>query len=843
MKKRNLILLSLVSLAMVGCKTNNDASSTGQTSATDKTSDVASTTTSNTSASSSAKDSSSLVSSSSSTDADSSSSSAIHLTDWTEAMKNEMKAHFDNQVVPFVDLGSDVKASYKSDKYFYRISATGTLDATLIASFKTTLTASGYTTKSETSASLRMDHASGFSIRFTQGTNTLIYMDIMYFEPYDKTSVTTYSDQTNYTDLLTKAQCENIPFIYLGSKKVTTSSDSTGNYITGGRASDTFLDDVKAAFENANKSLTAPDTWDFVKESKNGFYYYKATRTDYLNNVTTLRVSTTSIGVDLDGNDLSLCTMQLNYDPAIIPTDWTDAVKDEMKDELDDQTLPFLNIGTLQDDGYGSKFCYKKDSASGMNFYRLTGKGYTLDQTLVDSYETALNGKGYTTTSKTSNSLISENTSTGLSIRITSDAALAKTIYLDVQYYEPYNKAGVTSYGDDVDDMMEYIFEGVTDVPFIYLGTKKASFSSDYSYIKGGKAASTFFADAKASLADVNATKTEESQKWTVTDETDATLGAYVKAVRTNSDSSTDTMKIYTVTGEGKDFSGNDIKICALGLEHKEATVPAPTGSWSSSIKKIFSEKLGGHAIPYLDLKSAYNKPTFSNDTLTIEAQSPNTNTWEDSILDTSEAAFNCDTNRSDVVAGTKWAVTKDKANHKLTASISLDDGHSFNVEVTRAQDEDEFMDPIDDSYHAIVTIVLAQTPAATDWSDSMKTFFNTNLDGHVLPYFDIKDSTPATMYDYGDASITAADGTWNDSILTDAQAAFNNDTNRSDVAEGTTWAVTYDEDDKFVKATITFSDGCKMTVKVSQEEEYDENYDPLDTYHANIYIQFTQHN
>ena len=32
------------------------------------------------------------------------------------------------------------------------------------------------------------------------------------------------------------------------------------------------------------------------------------------------------------------------------------------------------------------------------------------------------------------------------------------------------------------------------------------------------------------------------------------------------------------------------------------------------------------------------------------------------------------------------------------------------------------------------------------------------------------------------------------------------------------------------------------MTVKVSPEEEYDENYDVLDTYHANIYIQFTQH-
>ncbi len=760
-------------------------------------------------------------------------------------MKTEMKAHFDDQVVPFVDLGTDVTGTYKTDKYFYRISATGTLDATLIASFKTTLTASGYTTKSETATSLRMDHASGFSIRFTQGTNTLIYMDIMYFEPYDKTSVTTYSDQTNYTDLLAKANCENIPFIYLGSKKVTTSSDSTGNYITGGRASETFLDDVKAAFEKANESLTAPDTWDFVKESKNGSYYYKATRTDYLNNVTTIRVSTTSVGVDLDGNDLSLCTMQLEYAPAAIPTDWTDAVKEEMKDELDDQTVPFLNIGTLQDDGYGSKFCYKKDSTSGMNFYRLTGKGYTLDQTLVDSFETTLNGNGYATTSKNANSLISENATTGISIRITSDATLAKTIYLDVQYYEPYNKNGVTSYGDDVDDMMEYIFEGVSDVPFIYLGTKKAKFSSDYSYIQGGKASSTFFDDAKASIAAVNATKTEESQKWTLTDETDTTIGAYVKAVRTNSDSSTDTMKIYTVTGEGKDFSGNDIKICALGLEHKTASVPAPTGSWSSSIKNLFTTKLGGHAIPYLDLKDphSYNLAYYLGyGEMTIDASTANT--WEDAILDTSEAAFNNDTNRTDVAAGTTWSVTKDKANHKLTASISFTDGYSMDVEVKRVQDEDEMTwEPIDDSYHAQVYIKYTQTPVTTTgWSNSVKTFFNTYLDGHELPYFDIKDAEPSTMYDDGYAGITAADGTWNASIITDSQAAFNNDTNRTDVAEGTTWNVSYDEDEYTVQASITFSDGCKMTVKVIPEEEYDDDYNYLDTYHAYLNIKFTKH-
>ncbi len=627
----------------------------------------------------------------------------------------------------------------------------------------------------------------------------------------------------------------------MGSKKVTATSDSTGHFLTGGRASDAFLADVKASLDKANESLTAPDTWDIVKESKDGSYYYKATRTDYLNNITILRISTTSIGVDLDGKDLSLCTMQLSYSPAVIPTDWTDAVKEEMKDELDDQTVPFLNIGTLQDDGYGSKFCYKKDSASGMNFYRMIGKGYTLDQTRVNSYETALTAEGYTTKSKDADSLISENATTGISIRITADATLAKTIYLDVQYYEPYNKTGVTSYGDDVDDMMEYIFEGVSDVPFIYLGTKKASFatSDDTYYIKGGKASSTFFDDAKASLAAVNANKTEESQKWTVTDETDATIGAYVKAVRTNSDSSTDTMKIYTITGEGKDFSGNDIKICALGLEHN---VPAPTGNWSKNIKDMFTSKLGGHAIPYLDLKSDYNKATFMNGTMTIQALSQSTNTWQDIILDSSESAFKCDTSRTDVAAGTTWNVTKDKANHKLTASISFTDGYSMNVEVARVQDEDESLDPIDDSYHAEVYIEYKETSATTDWSDSMKNFFTTNLDGHALPYFDIKDSDPYPFYEEGYGSITAADGTWNDSILTDAQAAFDNDTSRTDVASGTTWTVTPDEDEEFVKATITFSDGCKLTVKVTSEEDYDENYNYLGTYHAFISIQFTQH-
>lgn len=749
-------------------------------------------------------------------------------------MKNEMKAHFDNQVIPFVDLGSDVTASYKTDKYFYRISATGTLDAALISTIKTTFTTAGYTTKSETSSSLRMDHASGFSLRVTQGTNTLIYMDIMYFEPYDKTSVTTYSDQKAYTDLLASAHCENIPFIYLGSKKVTATSDSTGNFLTGGKASDTFLADVKASLDKANESLTAPDTWDIVKESKNGSYYYKATRTDYLNNITILRISTTSIGVDLDGNDLSLCTMQLTYSPAVIPTDWTNAVKEEMKDELDDQTIPFLNIGTLQDDGYGSKFSFKKDS--GMNFYRLTGKGYTLDETRVNSYETALTAKGYTTKSKNTDSLISENATTGISIRITANATLAKTIYLDVQYYEPYNKTGVTSYGDDVDDMMEYIFEGVSDVPFIYLGTKKASFattSDDTYYIKGGKASSTFFDDAKASLAAVNATKTEESQKWTVTDETDTTIGAYVKAVRTNSDSSTDTMKIYTITGEGKDFSGNDIKICALGLEHN---VPAPTGNWSNNIKTMFTTKLGGHAIPYLDLKSDFNKATFNNGTMTIQAISQTTNTWKDFILDSSESAFKCDTNRTDVASGTTWKVTKDKADHKLTASISFTDGYSMNVEVTRVQDEDEFMELIDDSYHAEVYIEYKETPATTGWSDTMKNFFTTNLDGHALPYFDIKDSNPYTAFEYGWGEISAADGTWNDSILTDAQAAFDNDTSRTDVASGTKWTVSYDEDEEMVTASITFSDGCKMKVKV-----YDGGYTGDDS-HAYISISFTQH-
>ncbi len=755
-------------------------------------------------------------------------------------MKSEMKAHFDNQVIPFVDLGSDVTASYKTDKYFYRISATGTLDATLISTIKATFTTAGYTTKSETSSSLRMDHASGFSLRITQGTNTLIYMDIMYFEPYDKTSVTTYSDQKAYTDLLASAHCENIPFIYLGSKKVTATSDSTGHFLTGGRASDTFLADVKASLDKANESLTAPDTWDIVKESKDGSYYYKATRTDYLNNITILRISTTSIGVDLDGKDLSLCTMQLSYSPAVIPTDWTDAVKEEMKDELDDQTVPFLNIGTLQDDGYGSKFCYKKDSASGMNFYRMIGKGYTLDQTRVNSYETALTAEGYTTKSKDANSLISENATTGISIRITADATLAKTIYLDVQYYEPYNKTGVTSYGDDVDDMIS-MFD-VDDVPFIYLGTKKASFatSDDTYYIKGGKASSTFFDDAKASLAAVNASKTEESQKWTVTDETDATIGAYVKAVRTNSDSSTDTMKIYTITGEGKDFSGNEIKICALGLEHKDATVPAPTGTWSSTIKDMFTSKLGGHAIPYLDLKSDYNKPTFNSNTgtMTIQALSQSTNTWQDIILDSSESAFKCDTNRTDVATGTTWNVTKDKANHKLAASISFTDGYSMNVEVARVQDVDEDDDwkPIDNSYHAEVYIEYKETSATTDWSDSMKNFFTTNLDGHALPYFDIKDSDPYIAFEDGWGEISAADGTWNDSILTDAQAAFDNDTSRTDVASGTTWTVTYDEDEEKVTAKITFSDGCKMTVKV-----YDDGYTGDDS-HAYISISFTQH-
>jgi hypothetical protein len=680
MKKHNVLFLSLLSLLMVGCNTSTSSQPSSSSNATVQES--------STSSASTSKTSTAPVSSSKKEETISSSSSAEKLTDWTESIKQDMEAHFHNQLVPFIEIGTSVVGEYLPDEYLYRITGQGiSLSLDMIDSFEATFLSAGYTTVNKTETSLRMDNLSkGFSIKAYKGLGNNIYLDIQYFAPYDRTSFTSYESDTSYQFVVSSISfIDSLPSVYLGSKELNHSSDATGYYLTGGRTKDvdSFLSDAKTSLESYNSSKTEEDEkFEITNESSDSLgKYILAKNTDLLGDSLEIRIYGKTVCKDLDGNNLTLCEMQVVAKAATAATSWSTELESSMKEEFDDNTLPFIDLGMVSD----TTLSYKKDN--GCNYYRITGKGYALSSTLLDSYETTLASAGYTTAKKDSSLLIVSNASKGFSLRVTGQK---KEIYLDVQYYAPYDKTGVTTYGTNESAELVTSSCDISNLPFIYLGLKNVKGVIDYSAgtmsLVGGKAPSNFLEDIKSQFTTINASL-EEGKKWVVSEENDTSLnGAYIKATRTNSDTSIDTLSIYKKT-ECMDFLSNDMYLCAMILDHQEATSGGETSK---------------------------------------------------------------------------------------------------------------------------------------GWSNDMVSFFNTNFDGHQLPYMDLNTTDPYTMCDYGDFEIDGGD--WDeDNSYTNLLNAFKNDTSRSDVAAGTAWSINENEDDEYFRASLTFLDGCSISLKVACEENYED--------------------
>ena len=389
---------------------------------------------------------------------------------WNEEITKKMMEVLGGNVIPYIDLGKgniDVETNINDEDDNYRSSLFLTGGKFLSSSLQNAIT------EYEKHKWEVVNINDGFYAKNTKlnlsviakpNSSNLITLQAWYSEPFDPTTVTDW-------DEVTKAKIKEyfgvfeVPFVYLGTKdyKVAYSEIEGLMIVTGGLFDDKVYDVFKKTYESKGFEVGTKedDVTTLIAKKKYGESELSVTLYKE-NNKAKINVS---INEAFDANN---------------QTSWPTAVNKELGVVLNNETFPYIYLGTT----------YPVVDTSATNFRQLVVKGKIWNDSIITSVKAKLTDPlvGWTvdadseTDSSISLSKVTDSSTFHVTVEkvkglVTADVDSPK---MTIKKIEKYDSSKATDYTQGVKDGFKKAFnEDISNVlKFVYLGTVSPVFSS-----------------------------------------------------------------------------------------------------------------------------------------------------------------------------------------------------------------------------------------------------------------------------------------------------------------------------------------------------------------------------
>ena len=789
MKKKKLLLLSVLTLSLFGCSetgkstaskpiseapisNKNNDSTKNSTKKTDSTAPKDSATSASavkpdsekpsTTVDSDAKDSTSKADSgtgsvssptvSPSTEESSASSDIYSSTKWKKDVVDMMVKYLGGNILPYVELGSKIIPTWDSSTSTLSImgNITSGMTQNRLDAVKTDYEASGFTVSVASSKLTATDTAKGLTVVFYDNSG-ILELDATYNEPFNPASASAWPQEI-IDDLnlnIGGNHAADVPFVYLGTANPTgeMSTYSKKYTITGGTWNNQITTLAETAFNAANASITDDANKWIITTGVNSY------GTTFNANVTLADGTTMKVAIEAPysssySTTASKAKMEITFTEAfVVPAsgDWTQDVKDEFNDKADGHIIPYFYLGTLA------------PTVSYYSYYNeIDIKGGTWNDQIYTLCETALNNENATLTDDNLKWKITKNTSDLTASRMYADGCslslkLKKNSYNDqpvveVTYAQGYNAPQGADWSATTKQNFTDHLDGNT-VPYVYLGTTSETADWDDSLSMLTITGDTYFtAVLNGGLSSFQAAGWTAAIK-TITEE-DYYYGNYsynIMQAEKVIDATTGSKLVATLTGSSiSSYSGTVSGDCKLSIQYFKPYV-APTGDaakWDDTTLQFMKDNLQGHTVPYVYLNTTTLKTSgISGTSATITG-----GLFSTAMLTAANTAYST------------WTNPKIE-NEKFTASYKEADGCSLTVTLSKTSEG---------KAQLYITVSASfRADAAADWTDAMKTSMKNCLNGNTIPYIKLGIATPSATEYKSMNNITIKGSVWDDSILT----------------------------------------------------------------------------
>ena len=758
MKKRNLLLISLLSLCLAACGGKESETST-------PTEPVVS----DTQPGGDKTETLPPVSDETDTEKETTTEPDIYDTLWSAELVDLMVAHLNGNVIPYIDLGKGVTGAYFPEEELGVLKIDGgTFDASLLDEFLITYQDQGWVAEvksSKMTASFEAEH-----LRIEVLNNSGFFQVKAYYdEPFDPASVTDWDDSTK------RAMQKNLhnhvlPYIYLGSSKILTDWSYTGDffYMYGGKWNDQI---PMLALTELNK---AGWTNELVEEE--GKYNLNSTYTfeDGCSLISSLKISTYH-GVE---QALWLLMFDEHYDKNDF-TEWPDSVTQYFGPRFDGKEFPVLYLGTT--------------NLSHVDYYP-TGNCLTIlggdyqEEILADAkvtlteagFEEVTDGPLiYDEPSLTARKTFSDGTKFYAYLTKYNSFPVPK-IELDIFYEQPYSDPGdVTSWSADIIQAFHNAFGTEEDhiLPYFYVGNVTPSIENGNLFLRSDSYARQMFDIADSAL---------KADGW----DTEITYSTW---------SMDPILTAYKTMSDGCEMSCSisiNAKTRKLEIEVFEAFIPENVAQeWPTNVKNALNNKFPGLDLPFVYLGS---------DTLTTETDPDGSflitgDLWSNRVFDLAKEAFAADTAHT-------WTIAKDNGTILTFTTPIPDTANEYQVTFKQNYWTGAPQISIRKDTQFIV-------PERTEWNQSITNLMNNNFENHTIPYLYLKESNPDTLtgsYNSTKKMLTINGGTYDDRIKENAEQVLT--ANGYTVGHQGTWT-----DENALFAYIKNADGSHIRLIIDK--------------------------
>lgn len=779
MRKRKLLLISLMSLALVGCS---------RTTSSDPVSSEAPVSEKQSSTSSSTKkeDSSSPLVSSSSDDpavggGESSSSSSTYeanYSSWSNDVQAAMKKYLGGNMVPFINVGAKKNqvaswdTSSNSDYGHLEVSGDKDLTANMVTTATNDYAQAGYSITDNTSSGFTATSEDGLiKVVLSQDSVGWALLTITYDEPYDNTKATAWDSDTQ-TLINDNLSGNSVPYIYLATANVTSSFSDSTLTITGGKWDDRVITD-------ANTALAAATGW--VVSTDSTSTSLTATYTDTNNNELVIDISKSSKS---NYSSLYIAKMTVKIKEAWNPSSatgvsWAQDILTAFSTYTGNHVIPYLYTGTNSPSlSYTSSYLQEVDIVGGdynTNFPNVVKTALEAENTSIGTptspetlWEISIDD---TSTSYGTKLTASRYYSDGCKIKILARCNSSSKCALEIYYTEGWSPdPTITDWPTSVKtDMATYLDNHI--IPYFWIGssapTSYGYFSSyyayDYMYVTGGQWNNSVISAAETAFANDNSDGT-----WVKTYETGYYgYSYYYYWTKTFSDG-------HEVKVRLEDQSKNSYTYSiSLYIEIKQVydTKYNTLTDWTSSILSDFDTYYGytdadgnkkTNKVPYFymgtntKLTGTYSS---SYDCYSIEGGA-----WDNKVVDTCKSALSADTKL-------EWSTSESTNTYgktlKATSSLT-ENNHYFVIELYTDYYEKIYLD-------IYYYVGYDETTFAGSWASDVATSMSTNF-GYSLPAFYIATTDETVAYSSTYNQITITGGTYDERVITNAKTALTND-------------------------------------------------------------------
>lgn len=726
-------------------------------------------------------------------------------TGWPTSIWKDMLKYLGGSGIPFIDLGKpslmygswqgNESNVYGYHETYYEI-ATGLDDfeENTLTNFETTYSNADWVVEKNddsATATLESKHLKVELKKSLDDTDlgSYVYLNVYYDEPYDPTTITAWTDEIN-DNFNTYVHGHSIPFIYMGTTNLYSfaSSNNSNTALTIRSENGSWDDRIITA---AKTKLG--DEWNC---SETDGTYSKILTAVKTFDSDSCKITLTLKAMETKTKNANKPELIISMEEGYNSTGYTnpDEWDKNYKWQFHDHDIPAIYLGTKNPTM--KKYDYNR-------YMTFTGKKKTWDDRILTDAKTVLKAADWeyeTITVSEHEGLIAYKEFTDgcrLIIQIGQEGAYTPTPVMYLSIEEPLDLSTDTDWDADTKKAITDALGTDVTIPYVDLG--------DHNLTVTWKANARRLEITPNKVTEYNsgpalkAVDIFTKAHWTITKKGwDGYKGYGMNATftATNGD-------VYTAAIDASNYYPARLIITCK----EDFSVPASGTAWPDSVLSDMKTNLFGYTLPYIYMGT--KKPATSWDSSSMELTIIG-GFWNDQIMTLFKTALTNDTT-------TSWTIDDERTKYCVAIGENTTLGYKFTAILTT------------DSVYGTSKIVISykkmdSTTTTGSWSDTILTAMKSKMDNHTAPYINLGTSSP-TAKDFDDSyqkmEIRGESGTWTDTTYDSAKKNL--------AADGFTVQDTTKSSVRYIMGYKRFNDGCAMRIEVYHYVyEDDDEDDPI---------------